>query len=249
MSLQIQNVTKTFSGSMQPVLDNISLDIAPGEFVCLLGASGCGKSTLLNLVAGLDHPTSGQILHNGAVVEKPGTDRSYLFQEPALFPWLNVIDNIKFGMRMNGVGREEQEERAGCYLKMMNLSGYGGYRVHELSGGMKQRVALARALTIDSDVLLMDEPFAALDSHTKSEMRSHLLQVWEHTNKTILFVTHSIDEAFLLGDRVVTLSNHPTRILQEYRVPRPRDIRSPAIRAMMEEAEASLAREVAPIAV
>lgn len=248
MSLQIENVTKIFTGSMQPVLNNISLDVRPGEFICLLGASGCGKSTLLNLIAGLDNPTSGRIVHDGSLVEKPGTDRSYLFQEPALFPWLNVLDNIKFGMRMNGVDKKEQEKRADHYLKMVKLEDYGAHRVHELSGGMKQRVALARALTIDSDVLLMDEPFAALDSHTKAEMRAHLLEIWERTGRTVVFVTHSIEEAFLLADRVVVLSNHPTKVIKEYRLPRPRDLDRQEIQEMMVEAEASLAKEVSPIA-
>ena len=248
MSLEIKNVGKTFSGSAQPVLDIINLNIAPGEFVCLLGSSGCGKSTLLNLIAGLDHPTAGQILHNGSPVIRPGTDRSYLFQEPALFPWLNVIDNIKFGMRINGVDKAEQEKRASHYLQMVNLEAYRDYRVHELSGGMKQRVALARALTIDSDVLLMDEPFAALDSHTKTEMRAHLLDIWERTGKTILFVTHSIKEAFMLADRVIVLSTHPTRIIQEYCLSRPRDIQEADIQEMIMEAEASLAKEVTSIA-
>lgn len=248
MSLQIQNVTKIFSGSPQPVLDDISLDVKPGEFICLLGASGCGKSTLLNLIAGLDHPTSGRIVHDGARVERPGTDRSYLFQEPALFPWLNVLDNIKFGMRMNRICKEEQERRAGYYLKMVKLGDYGSYRIHELSGGMKQRVALARALTIDSDILLMDEPFAALDSHTKTELRSHLLEIWANTGKTIVFVTHSIEEAFLLADRVIVLSNLPTRIIKQYHLSRPRELASPLVQEMMVEAEALLAKEVSPIA-
>lgn len=248
MILQIDHVTKTFPGSAQPVLDNISLDIISGEFICLLGASGCGKSTLLNLIAGLDNPTSGRITYNGIPVEKPGTDRSYLFQEPALFPWLNVLDNIKFGMQMKGVSKEEQEQKADHYLKMVKLENYGSYRIHELSGGMKQRVALARALTIDSDILLMDEPFAALDRYTKMEMRSHLLDIWERTRKTIVFVTHSIEEAFLLADRVIVLSSHPTKIMKEYRLPRPRRLEATAIQEMIVEAEASLAKGGTPLA-
>lgn len=246
MSLHIHQVSKAFD-DRQPVLENLELQIASGEFVCLLGASGCGKSTLLNLIAGLDTPTGGSILHNGREITGPGTDRSYLFQESALFPWLNVLENVKFPMRMAGVPRQEQTEKALHYLEMVNLADYRTYRVHELSGGMKQRVALARALTIDSDILLMDEPFAALDSHTREELSQHLLRIWGQTGKTILFVTHSIEEAFLLADRVVLISAH-SRVCREYALSRPRNLSSAHISAMMDEVRDCLSHEVPKIA-
>lgn len=247
MALHINQVCKSFD-CKQSVLDKIDLHIQDGEFVCLLGASGCGKSTLLNMIAGLDHPTSGSIQHKGQEISKPGTDRAYLFQEAALFPWLNVLDNVKFPMRITGKSMKEQTEKALYYLDMVNLADYRNYRVHELSGGMKQRVALARALTIDSDILLMDEPFAALDSSTKDELRHHLLRIWEETQKTILFVTHNIEEAFSLADRVVMLSAHPARICREYSVPRPRNITSARILEMMNDAKVFLTSEVPKIA-
>lgn len=246
MCLEVKNVTKTYNG--RTVLDNINLHIKDGEFVCILGASGCGKSTLLNMLAGLGNPSDGEILFDGRRVVKPGPERSYLFQEAALFPWLNVIDNVKYGIRMHGVPKAEQQVRALRFLEMVNLTGYEKYRIHELSGGMKQRAALARALTLDSRVLLMDEPFAALDVHTKEELRVHLLKIWQETGKTIVFVTHSIEEAFLLADRVVVMSTHPARILKEYRLHRPRDIKSLEFRAMMDEAERIQIKEVASVA-
>lgn len=246
MLLEVKNVSKAYNG--QTVLDNINLQIKEGEFVCILGASGCGKSTLLNMIAGLGQPSSGEILFNGKRVPGPGPERSYLFQEAALFPWLNVIDNVKYGIKVNGVPKAERQERALNYLKMVNLAGYEKYRVHELSGGMKQRVALARALALDSGVLLMDEPFTALDVHTKEELRAHLLKIWQETGKTIVFVTHSIKEAFLLADRVVVMSLNPARVLCEYHLPRPRDIESEEITAMMCEAEQIQARKAASLA-
>ncbi len=234
MALIIEKLSKKFESSHKMVLEGIDLEIKDGEFVCILGASGCGKSTLLNLIAGLDAPTSGKILHNGGAVRGPGPQCGYIFQESALFPWLNVRENVRYGLRIAGFSREEQEKRVDRYLDMVKLRDYADYRVHELSGGMKQRVSLARMLSIDSDMLLMDEPFAALDSHTKDEMRAHLIDIWKQTGRTILFVTHSLREAFSLADRVIVLSADPARIIKEYRPHRAMD------EGMMEEARSLL---------
>lgn len=247
MALVIDDVCKAFHSARADrdnVLEHVSFTIEQGEFVCLLGASGCGKTTLLNMVAGLDFPTTGTVMLDGAEISKPGPDRSYIFQEPALFPWLNVIDNVKFAMKMQGISKEKQETQAIKYLKMVKLSGYEHYRIHEISGGMKQRVALARALTVDSHILLLDEPFAALDNHTKSEMRSHLLEIWEITKKTIIFVTHSIEEAFILADKIVLFTSRPAMVKKVYQLPRPRELASGGIPDMIGEVKLHLAGEV-----
>ena len=188
MALILENVGKTFENTGQATLKNINLEIQPGEFLCVVGKSGCGKSTLLNLIAGLEAPTEGRILLNGKEVKGPGSERTVMFQEHALFPWLNVIQNIKFGMKINGVPKEEQEIRAEKYLKMMQLEQYKDYAIHQLSGGMRQRVALARAFTMDSDILLMDEPFSALDKQTSNHLRKELQDIWMQTHKTILHI-------------------------------------------------------------
>ncbi len=207
MSLLLKNVTKTFQDSGQDAVRNVDLEIRDGEFVCVVGKSGCGKSTLLNLIAGLEKPTSGEILLDGAPIKGPGADRVVMFQEHALFPWLNVIQNVKFGMELAGVPRQEQEEKAMKYLELMQLADYRNYAIHQLSGGMRQRVALARALTLDSKILLMDEPFSALDKQTSNRLRAELQDIWMQTRRTIFFITHSVEEAVYLADRVIVLSN------------------------------------------
>lgn len=206
MALVIKGLNKHFENSEKATLNEINLEIKTGEFVCIAGASGCGKSTLLNLVAGLDKPTEGEILVDGKKVAGPGADRTVMFQEHGLFPWLNVIENVKFGMKLAGVPKDIQEERALHYLKMVNLQDYKDYPIHQISGGMRQRTALARALSMDSKVLLMDEPFSALDKQTSNMLREELQKIWMETRKTILFITHSVEEAVYLGDRVVVLS-------------------------------------------
>lgn len=206
MSLEIKGVSKRYENSDRDTLRGINLEIKEGEFVCIVGESGCGKSTLLNLVAGLEKPTKGEILLDGKRIEGPGAERTVMFQEHGLYPWLNVIQNVKFGMQLNGVSKQEQEERADKYLRMMQLEEYKEYPIHQLSGGMRQRVALARALTMDSKILLMDEPFSALDKQTSNRLREELENIWEQTKKTILFITHSVEEAIYLADRVVVLS-------------------------------------------
>jgi NitT/TauT family transport system ATP-binding protein len=218
----LAGVSKVYGrgGSAVRALDRVSLSVAPGEFTCLIGASGCGKSTMLNLVAGLDKPTGGTISVNGRV--------AMMFQEPALFPWLSAAGNIELALRARGVGRAERKSRAIELLDTVHLGGFGGKQPHELSGGMRQRVALARALAQEADVLLMDEPFGALDAMTRDMLHDELDRVCAGRNLTVLFVTHNVREAARLGDRVVLLSSRPGRVIAEYPVPiqRPRRIDS-----------------------
>ena len=229
MSLVIKGLNKHFENSGKATLNEIDLEIESGEFVCIVGASGCGKSTLLNLVAGLEKPTGGKIMLDGVEVNGPGADRTVMFQEHGLFPWLNVIENVKFGMKLAGVPKEEQEKKAMHYLEMVHLQDYKDYPIHQVSGGMRHRTALARALTMDSKVLLMDEPFSALDKQTSNRLREELQRIWMETKKTILFITHSVEEAVYLGDRVVALSPDTGRIASiiTIDIPRPRHVYSP----------------------
>jgi NitT/TauT family transport system ATP-binding protein len=217
---RIEHVSKSFAGpaGAQLVLDDISLDVAPGEFVTLLGASGCGKSTLLNLVAGLDAPSSGGITTDG----RP----ALMFQEHALFPWLTAGKNIELALRLRGVPKADRRARTEELLALVRLKGAYGKRVHELSGGMRQRVALARALAQDSRLLLMDEPFAALDAITRDVLHDELTRIWAETGLSVLFVTHNVREAVRLAERVVLLSSRPGRVAREWRVdiPQPRRI-------------------------
>ncbi|GAA2436081.1 MULTISPECIES: ABC transporter ATP-binding protein [Streptomyces] len=210
---RIGHVSKSFNGPAGPqlVLDDISLDVAPGEFVTLLGASGCGKSTLLNLVAGLDAPTAGTI-------ETPGGRPALMFQEHALFPWLTAGKNIELALRLRGVPKNDRRERAEELLALVRLQGAYGKRVHELSGGMRQRVAMARAIAQDSQLLLMDEPFAALDAITRDVLHDELTRIWRETNLSVLFVTHNVREAVRLAQRVVLLSSRPGRVAHEWTV-------------------------------
>ena len=212
-SVRLAGVSKVFGRGASAVkaLDQISLEVPPGEFTCLIGASGCGKSTLLSLVAGLEQPTSGEVSASGRV--------AFMFQEPALFPWLTAAGNIELALRARGVGRAERRQRTAELLETVNLSGFGTKRPHELSGGMRQRVALARALAQDADVLLMDEPFGALDAMTRDLLHDELDRVCAGRQLTILFVTHNVQEAVRLGDRVVVLSSRPGRVVEEFPVP------------------------------
>ena len=209
--VRVAGLSKRF-GNGPVVLDDITLDIAPGEFVCLLGASGCGKSTLLNLIAGLDEPSAGS-------VTTPDAGAAVMFQESALMPWLTAARNVELALRLRGVPRAERAERARELLETVNLADAADKRPHELSGGMRQRVALARALAQDRPVLLMDEPFAALDAITRDLLHDELEHVWRATGRTIVFVTHNVREALRLGQRVVLLSSRPGRIAREWRVP------------------------------
>jgi NitT/TauT family transport system ATP-binding protein len=231
--LRIRDVSKTFETQSGPVeaLRPITLDIAAGEFVCLIGPSGCGKSTLLSIVAGLEPASGGEIEAGGQAVRGPGTDRVLLFQEAALFPWLNVQRNIEFGPRQIGMPAAERAALARRLIDMVHLTGFERSYSHQLSGGMRQRVAIARALAIDPAVLLMDEPFGALDALTRDLLHTELEAIWAATRKTILFVTHNVREAVALGDRVLVFSPRPGRILREFRVdlPRPRTLEDYAL--------------------
>ena len=227
--LAIHDVSKRFQVNHGDVhaLDRVSLDVREGEFVCLVGPSGCGKSTLLNLIAGLERPDDGQILVDGEPVTGPGPDRLVMFQESALFPWLDVMDNVLFGLKLKQeMPRKELRDLAMSYLRLVGLERFAHASVHELSGGMKQRVALARSLAPKPRMLLMDEPFAALDAMTREQLYGDLQRIWQEHRKTIVFVTHNVREAVCLGDRVVLFSPHPGRIREQFEVtlPRPRDI-------------------------
>jgi NitT/TauT family transport system ATP-binding protein len=240
-AVQITDVTKAFGKGRSEVvaLDGVSLSVAPGEFVCLIGASGCGKSTLLSLVAGLEAPTSGTVSTGGRRV-------AFLFQEPALFPWLTAVQNVELPLRANGVGRAERRQRARELLDSVHLVGFADKRPHELSGGMRQRVALARALAQDADVLLMDEPFGALDAMTRDLLHELLEGIWRRQGFSVLFVTHEVREAVRLGDRVVLLSSRPGRVLEDFDVTseRPRGLESSETVERALEIKARLNEEV-----
>jgi NitT/TauT family transport system ATP-binding protein len=229
--LNVDKVSKTFktrTGLVQ-ALDNVSLQVGEGEFVCLVGASGCGKSTLLNIIAGLEKPDSGTVTADGLRVTEPGRERLVMFQEAALFPWLDVMGNVLFGLKMKPhLSSKDRKDVARYYLELVGLSRFERANIHELSGGMKQRVALARSLAPNPRMLLMDEPFAALDALTREQLYGDLQQIWESRRKTIIFVTHNVREAACLGDRVLLFSPHPGRIREEFQIklPRPRDINS-----------------------
>ena len=229
--LALEGVTKRFhtKGHQVVALDQISLTVQEGEFVCLLGPSGCGKSTLLNIVAGLETPDEGRVLAEGKPITGPGSDRMMMFQESALFPWLDVFGNVMFSLNLKPrLNRKEREEVARFYLKLVGLEKFSRANIHELSGGMRQLVALARALAPTPRVLLMDEPFGALDALTREQLYRDLQEIWSRRRKTVLFVTHNVREAVCLGDRVVLSSPSPGRIREQFlvRLPRPRDINS-----------------------
>jgi len=226
--IDLINVNKVYIGKTGIVhaLNNINLTIDDGEFLCIVGPSGCGKSTFLNIIAGLTPADEGQVLVDDMPVKGPGTDRVLMFQEPALFPWLNVIQNVAFGLRMAGLLKEESYDRARALLRIVKLEKFENSWIHELSGGMKQRVALARALALDPNVLLMDEPFAALDAQTRDMLHEELELLWLETGKTIIFVTHNVREAVRLGSRVILMTARDGKIKREYKIelPRPRHI-------------------------
>lgn len=237
-AVSVRGLTKRF-GRGPVVLDGIDLEVQQGEFVCLLGASGCGKSTLLNVVAGLDRPTAG-------AVSVPGHSPSLMFQEPALFPWLTAGQNVELALRLRGFPKIERREEARRLLAIVRLEGAGEKRPHELSGGMRQRVALARALAQDSKVLLMDEPFAALDAITRDVLHDELTRIRTEVGATVLFVTHNVREAVRLGDRVVLLSSRPGRVVREFAVEisQPRRIESPEVAALSVEITEHLRTEI-----
>ncbi|ENU23744.1 hypothetical protein F993_01898 [Acinetobacter proteolyticus] len=227
--LKIENVYKSFAAKKVKgakvqaedfvAVENLSLDVKAGEFVAIVGPSGCGKSTLLDLLAGLTTPTTGQILIDGQAIKKPGLDRGIVFQQYALFPWLTALQNIEFGLDAKGVSKEQRYQTAKYFLNLVGLAEFEHHYPNELSGGMKQRVAIARSLAYDPDILLMDEPFAALDAQTRETLQAELVKIWQQTQKTIIFITHSIDEAIYLGQRIAIMTSRPGRIKQVIEVP------------------------------
>ena len=226
MILEVKNLGKVYKSAKGDVtaLRDINFKTHRREFVCVIGPSGCGKSTLIRILAGLESHTSGDVLLDNKPVSGPGRDRGMVFQGYTLFPWLSVRKNVMFGLQMNGMGREEAEREADLWLELVGLEKFANAYPHELSGGMKQRVAIARALVNQPRILLMDEPFGALDAQSRSKMQAHLLEIWRNVDITILFITHDLDEAILLADRILVLKAHPGEVqeLIEVPVPRPR---------------------------
>lgn len=221
--ISLHGVTKNYETARGTVisLDHVDLQVGRGEFVTLVGASGCGKTTILNLMAGLLEPTGGQVLVNGNEVKGPGPDRGVIFQQYALFPWLNAIQNVAFGLQLQGIGKRERLEAAQRYLELVGLGDFAKALPKELSGGMKQRCAIARAYAVNPSILLMDEPFGALDALTRVQMQDDLLHTWEQERRTAVFITHDVDEAVYLASRVVVMSPRPGRISQIIDVPLP----------------------------
>ncbi len=230
--LILKNVTRTFVSKENTInaLDKVNLEVKDEEFICILGPSGCGKTTLLRIIAGLDKPTDGEVLLDGIRVDKPGQDRGMVFQDYSLFPWRTVIDNIAFGLEVLGVDKKERYENAREYLELLDLEKFENSFPYELSGGMRQRIAIVRALINNPKLLLMDEPFGALDAQTRNIMQSELLRIWEKKHKTILFVTHSVDEAVYLADRIVVMSARPGTIKEIFNI----DLPHPRIRTSQE---------------
>ena len=228
--IKFSDVTKLFvnnAGKEEIVLEDLNFEIYAEEFVCILGPSGCGKSTILGLVAGFIKPTTGEILFNSMPVKRPDSSRTLVFQEYALFPWLNILDNVAFGLTTKNHNCKGVREKALEYLNLVGLMAYKDYSVSQLSGGMKQRIAIARALAVDPEVLLLDEPFGALDEQTRKAMQTELLRLWSKTRKTVLFVTHSVDEALKLSDRILVVGNKPGKLLLDttVAVSRPRNFK------------------------
>lgn len=234
--IHIRNLQKTYvtDESQTVVLEDFSLDIRKGELISIVGPSGCGKTTILRLIAGLIPPSGGAIYIGDRECSGPGADRGFVFQDFALFPWRSVRKNVEFGLEIAGVPKEERRERADKYLKIVGLENFADSRIHELSGGMKQRVAIARALVTNPDVILMDEPFGALDAQTRNLMQAGLLKILDKTDQTIIFITHSVDEAVYLSDRIVVLTKRPAKIKEVISIdwPRPRDRASPEFTAL-----------------
>jgi len=224
--ISVQSVVKTFPLRTAPTriaaIDGVSFDVRQGEFLVLVGPSGCGKSTLLDLIAGLTEPADGKILLDGTPITGPGLDRGVVFQQYALFPWRTAQANVEFGLEVKGVGRRKRAARAREVLELVGLEGFADRYPHELSGGMKQRVAIARSLAYEPDVLLMDEPYAALDAQTRESLQDELLAIWRRTGTTIVFITHSIDEAVYLSDRVLVFRPRPGSVSDTFEVPLPK---------------------------
>jgi NitT/TauT family transport system ATP-binding protein len=248
----LKRVHKSFEqkGQRVQVLRDVNFTIEEGEFICVIGPSGCGKSTLISLIAGLEFPDSGQVFVDSKVVEAPSRDRLVVFQEAALFPWLTVLGNVEFGLKITGVSETERRARALEVIKTVHLSRFVNAYPHQLSGGMKQRAAIARALVIDPKILLMDEPFAALDAQTRQMLQEELQEIWQKTKKTVFFVTHNVREATFLSDRVFEITARPGTIKKEYPIliPRPRREQDPALLGVQTKIMGSLKDEIEKVA-
>ena len=252
--LVVRNVSKRFpkqgrQGEEFAALEKVSFEVRRGEFVSVLGPSGCGKTTLIRIIAGLIPPDEGEVVVNGALVVAPGRDRCIVFQNFGLLPWRTVQANVEFGLELEGVAPLERARIAGRFIELVGLRGFERYYPHQVSGGMQQRVGIARALSRDPEILLMDEPFGAVDAQTREELQEELLQIWNQTEKTVLFVTHSIDEAIYLSDRVIIMSTRPGRVRDVVPVdlPRPRysfDVRSEEIFVRLQRDIRSMLREI-----
>lgn len=248
--LELDAVGKTYrraqSQNSVTALENINLHLTQGEIFCLLGPSGCGKSTILNLVAGFEFPTRGSVLFRGSPVSGPGPERAVVFQTPTLFPWMTVLDNVTMPLRLNGVAKTQRDQQAMAALEEMDLLGCVSQHPYELSGGMNQRVDIARALIMNPEIILLDEPFAALDAQVREEMQNLLVRVWQQHRRTMLFITHSVEEAVLLGHRIAVMGKNPGRITTvttidlEY----PRDVTSPAFNVYRREILGQIKQEV-----
>ena len=244
--MKLENVSKNFGGKNEfPAIKNINISLHNGELACVLGPSGCGKTVLLRLVAGFLKPTTGRIILDDKEINKPGTDRILIFQDYILFPWMTVYSNIIFGLEKSGLSLRQKKVLADKYLKMVGLTKFKNWYTHNLSGGMKQRIAIARALISNPRVLLMDEPFAALDSQSRKHMRANLEKIWQKTKKTIVFVTHSINEAIVLADTIYLLSSSPARIKKIYKIslPRPRPQYDSKFMKIAKDIEKEIAKE------
>ena len=249
--LTIRNLTVTrrnAAGVAVTAVDDVSFEVGSGEFVCLLGPSGCGKTSVLNAVAGLERPASGQVLVDGRPIDGPGPDRAVLFQEPALFPWLSVLANVEFALRLAGSDATERSDRAMRWLSTVGLANWASSQPHELSAGMRQRAALARALACEPPVLLADEPFGSLDAQARELLQEQLNDAWsaERDRMTVLFVTHNVREAAILADRVLVMTAAPGRLLEEQRLsaPRPRNLEDPLVSRVVADIHESLREEV-----
>ncbi len=247
--LSARGVHKTFRGARgkgTTAVVDVNLDVAQGEFLCLIGPSGCGKTTLLNLFAGLERPDQGEVLLDGKPITGPGPDRAVLFQDPALFPWMSVRRNVEFALKMIGVPTDERGDRANHWLRKVHLGRFADVQPHELSGGMRQRAALARALACQPEVLLADEPFAALDAQTREILQEELQSVWSETKNTFVFVTHNVREAVFLADRVVLMSAPPGTFMAEHRIsaPRPREFEDVLLSKVVVDIHDHLHKEV-----
>ena len=245
--IELNSIRKVFKKDNRETvaIDEISLVIKKGELVSVLGPSGCGKTTILRMIAGLTEPTSGEILVDGIKVKEPGPDRGMVFQDFALFPWRSVRKNVEFGLEVTGVTKEKRNERVSKYLDIVGLTDFADARIHELSGGMKQRVGIARAMVNNPKVILMDEPFGALDAQTRNIMQSGLVKILDKTDQTIVFVTHSVDEAIFLSDRIIILTKRPGKIKEVVDIPwpRPRDRASPEFTALRKRILTELEQE------